>query len=214
MDPFSDLVVDEDCLDQFLIDGGNVMEDDEEWTSSQGERLMTDSQNEDLLSAACRAEQQGGNPLFQVNAERVYRPRPWRNGTVVQIDVRLRLEQLRSANGEVLGEAVSEAFVQGIRQAILRENIKNPEEYSLAINVHHSVGTHVWDQSHRFPVTEWLEGSQRTRAWLDKLTKKLNSAEGFDAASGDFYAEFTFIRDLARGSGLSRTKIQPWQFVV
>jgi len=180
-----------------------------EWTASQGELLMSDSENEDLLSAARRAEQQGGNPLFQVIPERVFRPRSWRDATTMQIDVHFRLEQLRSANGEVLGEAVSEAFMQGIRQVILRENIQNAREYSLFINVHHSVGTHVLDRSNQFPLTEWLEGSQRTRAWLDKLTKKLNSSEGFDAALGDFFADFTFIRDQARGSGCRGRKANP-----
>jgi len=104
MEPFSDLVMDEDSLDQFLIDGGNALEEEDDWTASQGERLMSDSQNEDLLSAARRADQQGANLLFRVVTERLFAPRPWRDGTAVQIPVRFRLEQLRDANGEFLGK--------------------------------------------------------------------------------------------------------------
>jgi len=194
MDPFSDLVMEENSLDQFLIHGGKVMEgvEEEEWTASQGELLMSDSQNEDLLSAARRAEQQGGNPLFQVSPERIHRPRPWQNGTVVQMAVRFRLEQLRSANGEFLGEAISEVFMQGLQQLIQSQNFQPVEEYSMSFQIHHNTGSHTWTSSPVISLTEWLEGSERTRAWLDKLTKQLNSSEGLDAAGGEFYAELLF----------------------
>jgi len=94
---------------------------------------------------------------------------------------------------------VSEAFVQSIRDVIQEYNIQNPEECSLDIAVHHSTGNQRWGRSNRFPVAEWIEGTERSRAWLDKLTKQLNSAESFDATSSEFFADFLFIRNLARG---------------
>jgi len=155
---------------------------------------MTDSQNEDLLSAARRADQQGGNPLFEINPERLHCPRSWQRGAVVQMAVRFQLEQLRPANGEVLGEAISEAFMQGLHQFIRSQNIHPVQDYSMSFQIHHNTGTHTWTSSPVMPLTEWLEGSERSRAWLDKLTKQLNS-------NGEFYAELLFFKNHGRGSG-------------
>jgi len=141
-----------------------------EWTASQGDRLMTDSQNDDLLSAARRADQQGGNQLFEINPERLHRPRSWQRGTVVQMAVRFQLEQLRPANGEVLEEAISEEFMQGLRQFIRSQNIQPVEEYSMSFQIHHNTGTHMWTSSPVMPLTEWLQGSERSRAWLEQTS--------------------------------------------
>ena len=105
---------------------------------------MSNSQNEDLLSAARRADQQGGNPLFQINPERIDRPRVWQNGTVVQEAVRFHLGQLRAPNGEFMGEAISEAFVQGLRNFVHRERINPVQDYSMWIAINHNTGTHTW----------------------------------------------------------------------
>ena len=43
-----------------------------EWTASQGEELMNSQDNAELLSAARRAEQQGGNPLLEYAASEAY----------------------------------------------------------------------------------------------------------------------------------------------
>ena len=48
-----------------------------EWSASQGDEFMTSSQEEACLIGARRAEQQGGNPLFGVDVERVGPPRSW-----------------------------------------------------------------------------------------------------------------------------------------
>ena len=55
-----------------------------EWSTSQGDELMTSSQEEACLIAARRSEQQGENPLFGVDVERVGAPRRWGDGTVEQ----------------------------------------------------------------------------------------------------------------------------------
>ena len=52
----------------------SLLEEIPDWTTSQGEELMDSEDDSDLLIAARRAEQQGGNPLFAVNMERVRAP--------------------------------------------------------------------------------------------------------------------------------------------
>ena len=51
-----------------------------------------DSEDEsDLLIAVRRADQQGGNPLFSVNMERVRAPRSFHRGVAIQMQVRFSL---------------------------------------------------------------------------------------------------------------------------
>ena len=71
----------------------------EEWTASQGERLMDPAVEPELLSAARRGDQQRGNPLFRINPQRIGSPRGFRNRAAAQHVVRFRLEQLRVLNG-------------------------------------------------------------------------------------------------------------------
>ena len=86
----------------------------ENWTASQGDNLMSSDDESDLLSAARRADQQGGNPLFRINPQRISSLRVFRDGLASQHAVRFCLEQLRPPNGEYPGEALSEAFRQGL----------------------------------------------------------------------------------------------------
>lgn len=44
-------------------------------------------------------------------------------GLVVQRQYRLNFEQLRDADGEGLGEALTEAVMQGLRQVVTNEGI-------------------------------------------------------------------------------------------
>lgn len=53
------------------------------WSASQEEALMPSDDDSDFESAGRRAEQQGGNPLFNVQRERVGQSRSWQNGTAV-----------------------------------------------------------------------------------------------------------------------------------
>ena len=59
MDPYI-LTLMNDSLDAWMAEVP-------EWSSSQGEELMASEDENDLLIAARRAEQQGGNPLFAKN---------------------------------------------------------------------------------------------------------------------------------------------------
>ena len=59
------------------------------------------------------------------------------------------------------------------------------------------------------PLREWMEGGQRSHAWLDKLAKELNSSEGLDATGGEFYAELLFVKNSSRGSGCRGQKKNP-----
>lgn len=155
----------------------------------------------ELLSAARRGDQQGGNPLFRINPQKIGSPRVSRNGAAAQHAVRFRLEQLRAPNGEFQGEAVSEAFRQGLVQFVEDNQIGPIEDYSLWMPIHHSTGSHTWTSCPPLPLTDWLNGSEMSRAWLDCLAKQLNSSESFDATSGEFYAELLFYKNRSRGSG-------------
>lgn len=122
----------------------------------------------------------------------------------MQYAVRFRLEQLRPPNGESQGEAVAEAIRQGLVQFVRDNRIGPVENYSLAMPIHHSTGTHTWTSCQPLPLTYWLNGSQITEAWLDRLAKQLNSAESFDATNGEFYVELLFLKNRQRGSGLKK----------
>lgn len=160
------------------------------------------------MSAARRADQQGGNPLFRVERERVGQPRSWRNGSAVVDRIRLRLEELRAPNGEKLEEAISQAFSDGIA-GYLRDRGFAIHDYSMRMVIHHNSGTQLWTGSPVLPLNKWLEGSERSRAWMDKLAKELNSSEGLNATSGEFYAELLFSKNPVRGSGCRGKKNNP-----
>ena len=193
MDPYI-LALMNDSLYSFLEDGT-------EWTPSQGEKLMDSDDETDLLIASRQSDQQGGNPLFSVNMERVRPPRSFHRDVAIQMNVRFSLRQLRSPNGEFQGEAVAQAFHQGLINFIRdpRNGITNVEDYSLSMAIHHSTGSHTWTSCPRLPLSEWIQGSPLTRQWLEKLAKQLNSAESFDAANGEFYAELSFFKNRQRG---------------
>ena len=83
---------------------------------------MNSQDNAELLSAARRAHQLGGSRPFAVNMERIGPIRPWRDDVVLQHAVRSRLIQLRPPNGELQGEAITEATIQG-----LNEYVRDPQ---------------------------------------------------------------------------------------
>ena len=156
MDPYIRAIMN-DGLDSLL-------EEIPDWTASQGEELMESEDESDLLIAARRADQQGGNPLFAVNMERVRAPRSFHRGVAIQMQVRFSLERLRPPNGEYQGEAVAEAFHQGLINFIRdpRNGIVNPDDYSMSMAIHHSTGTHTWTSCPRVPLSEWIQGSPLT----------------------------------------------------
>ena len=128
--------------------------------------------------------------------ERIGPIRRWRDGVAVQHAVRSRLIQLRPPNGELQGEAITEAMIQG-----LNEYVRDPrnqggriQDLSMSRAVHHSTGTHTWTSTRPIPLEEWLNRSEYTEHWLDKLAKQLNFAESFDSASGEFYIELLFFK--------------------
>lgn len=83
---------------------------------------MTDNEDKIYLAAYRRFEQRGGNPIFRaefhLQVEVVFF-----EGLVVQRQYRLNFEQLRDADGEGLGEALTEAVMQGLRQVVTNEGI-------------------------------------------------------------------------------------------
>ena len=142
--------------------GKFILDDMTEWSASQGNELMTSSQEEVCLIGACRSEQQGGNLLFDVDVERVGAPRRCGDGTVEQERMGLRLRQLRVPEDDLLGEAIAEAFRQGYHD-VVRERGYVPADYSMQFAVHHSSGNHVWTRSPNIPLTDWLDNNQRSR---------------------------------------------------
>ena len=49
------------------------------------------------------------------------------------------------------------------------------------------------DHTQPIPLEEWLNRSEYTEHWLDKLAKQLNSAESFNATTGEFYIDLLFF---------------------
>lgn len=106
--------------------------------------------------------------------------------------------RLRVPEDNLLGEAIAEVFRQGYHD-VVGERGYVPADYSMQFAVHHSSGNHVWTRSPNIPLTDWLDNNQRSREWLEKLAKQLNSAEDLDATEGEFYVEMTFIKNSGRG---------------
>ena len=196
MDPYIRGLIENDGLKE-------VLAEELEWTASQGEELMDSDDELDLLAASRRADQHGGNRPFAINMERIGPIQRWRDGIVVQHAVRSRLIQLRPTNGELQGEAITEAKIQGLNEYVCdpRNELGRIEHLSMSMAVHHSTGTHTWTSTRPIPLEEWLNCSEYTEHWLDKLAKQLNSAESFDASSGEFYIELLFFKNRQRGSG-------------
>ena len=174
--------------------------------------LLPDEEDELMLSALWRGEQRGGNPLFRAEFTRVGRNRSFR-GILEQRKFRLTLQQLRSPDdGELLGEAMSESIIQGLQSVVENEGI-NIEEYSLLVAVHSNSFANVWSQSARHvPLTDWLNNAEYTRAWLDDLAKKLNSAEVVEPERDGFYVELTFVKRLGRGAGKKGKQKNPGRY--
>ena len=179
MDPYIRALIENDGLEE-------VLAEELEWTASQGEELMDSDDEFDLLAASRRADQYGGNRPFAVNMERIGPIRRWRDGVAVQHAVRSRLIQLRPPNGELQGEAITEATIQGLNEYVRdpRNQLERIEDVSISMAVHHSTGTHTWTSTRPIP-----------------LAKQLNSAESFDGSSGEFYIELLFFKNRQRGSG-------------
>lgn len=138
-----------------------ISEDMTEWSASQGDRLMSDGEEDVCLAASRRADQQGNNPLFRANFQMIGGARSWHQQTAVLDRARLRLEQLRAPAEELLGEAMAEGFRQGLWN-VVRERGLVPECYSLQLAVHHGSGTHVWTRSPVIPLTDWVQNNQRS----------------------------------------------------
>ena len=129
---------------------------------------------------------------------------------MLQHAVRSCLIQLRPPNGELQGEAITEATIQGLNKYVRdpQNELGHIEDLSMSIAVHHSKGTHTWISTRPIPL-EWPNRIEYTEQWLDKLAKQLNSAESFDAASGEFYIELLFFKNRQRGSGCKGKKNNP-----
>lgn len=81
--------------------------------------------------------------------------------------------------------------------------------YSMQFAVHHSSCTNVWTRSPIITLTDWLESNQRSREWLEKVAKQLNSTGDLDATGGEFYAQMTFVKNPGRGAGRKGKKHNP-----
>ena len=149
-----------------------------------------------------------GNPLFRAEVTPVGKNRSF-CGIVDQKKYKLTLQQLRDAQDEPLGEAITEALIQGLQRVVENEGLNVPD-YSLLVAVHSNSFTHVWSQSARnVPLEEWLSNGAYTRAWLEDLAKKLNSAQVMDPQRDGFYVELTFVKRLGRGGKNGGKKANP-----
>ena len=203
MDPYIRALM-EDDLDEVLA----------EWSEKDGLELMESGDEEELLRASRRAEQQGGNPLFAVTMQRIQPTRSFQNGVALQSQVRFFLRQLREPSRELQGEAIAEAIRQGLVNFVRDpvNGLTNPEDYSLAMAVHHSSGNNLWTSTKHIPLKEWIDGSEYTRGWLEQLAKQLNSIQSLEAADGEFYVQLSFFRTERRGGKPGKTNVKRLSF--
>lgn len=154
--------------------------------------------NEDddlLLAAARRYEQQGGNPLFRADFTAVGRNRSFR-GIVNQKSIN---DQLRDVQEEPLGEALSEAVIQGLQRVVQNEGF-SIQDYSLLVAIYCNSFNNAWSHSARqVPLKNCLTNGEYTRRFLEDLAQKLNSAQMIDPQQDGFYVELTFVKNLWRG---------------
>lgn len=102
---------------------------------------MEDGEDELNLAAARRAEQQGGNPLFRAEFQAIGSQRWWHGGAPNAERFRLTLRELRAPSDELLGEAMAEAYNQGLRE-VVRDRRYVPEEYLLKFVLHDNYYAH------------------------------------------------------------------------
>lgn len=131
-------------------------------------------------------------------------------GIVDQKKYKLTLHQLRDPDDEPLGEAITEAMIQGLWRVVENEGF-NVRDYSLLVAVHSNLFTHVWSQlSRNVPLEEWLNNGLYTRAWLEDLAKKLNSSQVIDPHRDGFFVELTFFKKPGSWTEKWREKRKSW----
>ena len=162
----------------------DVCDEQNEW--------IDDNEDDEWMLEADQ-EQHGGNPLFSVTRERFGEPRQWKDGTIVQEQMRLRVHQNRAPKGEQLGDEIATAFYENIRDYIRQLGI-NPKQYRLQLKVHVNGKDSIWSSSPILPVEDWMNMFRRTHEWLDKLAKKLNSADSIDPTTEELYVEFILLK--------------------
>ena len=71
------------------------------------------------------------------------------------------LQELRAPCGELLGEAMAEAYKQGLEK-VVRDWRNVPPEYNLVFSVHDNYYSHAWAHSPITLLMDWLHGNQRS----------------------------------------------------
>lgn len=99
---------------------------------------MDPEEDEILLVAYCRFEQRGGNPIFRAEFTPVGQNHSFRQGVVQQRKFRPTICQLGTPDEEdMLGEAITEAIIEGLRRAVLNEDMNVNQGSELASNWSH-----------------------------------------------------------------------------
>lgn len=162
--------------------------------------FMDPEEDEILLAAYRRFKQQGGNPIFRAEFTPVGQNCSFRQGVVQQRKFRPNICQLGTPDEEdMLGEAITEAIIEGLRRVVLNEDM-NVNEYNLLVALHSNSFSNLWSQSAKnIPLSEWLLKGEYTRAWMEVLVRKLNSAQVINQENDGFFAEIAFIRRIGRG---------------
>ena len=130
--------------------------------------LMNDD-DDVMLSAYHRFEQHGGIPLFRADFTPVGRNRSFCGIVKTSRNLSFRFTNCKIHKMNPLGEALTEAIMQGLGRVVENEGF-NVRDYSLLVVVHSNSFTHVLSQSARnVPLHEWLNNGEYTRAWLKDL---------------------------------------------
>lgn len=121
---------------------------------------------------------------------------------MVQRQYRLNFAQPLDEEGEVLGKALTETVMQGLRRVVMN--------YDLMMAVHSNSFRIARQQSPKnIPFAEWLSNGEYKEAWMEQLAKRLNSGEVMDMQQDGFFVELTFIRRLGLGGKGDGKKCNP-----
>ena len=157
------------------------------------EELMDAEDDEWLLEAVRKSEPQVANPLFSVRRHCLRGKRYWKNGSVIKGRVRLHVHHNLPPHHYLRGEAIAEAFYQNACDYFQHY----PLRYPLLMEIHY--GKNVLLSSPFLPLEEWINNSEKTQQWIQRLSSYLKSMPKTVLIKEEFSAELTLVKPLYTG---------------
>jgi len=170
-----------------------------------------DDDDEDPIQALEEVEQQRGGGVASTEPGRIeFTLNPFVDRRSERMGVRERHYTTRVrqvghfSTHQNLAEAVREGLHATIQDLILQDNIPDQNRVYFSLSSNRLVNN---VQYSGLTAGEWLSGSSRAEAMLEKLARMLNSNENFEI-DDSFHLSFTHVRGGPRGRGHKR-KLKP-----